>query len=56
MPEQKTSTSQQGESSESGTENKKGLSKEAWTAISAIAVAIIGGIFTVTNTLLNKET
>jgi hypothetical protein len=41
MPEQKSLTPQQGESSESGTENKKGLSKEAWTAISAIAVELI---------------
>jgi hypothetical protein len=56
MPEQKPSAPQPGENSENGTENKKGLSKEAWTAISAIAVAIIGGIFTVTNTLLDKKT
>jgi hypothetical protein len=34
---------------------QQGLSKEAWTAISAVAVAIIGGIFTVVTTLLNKQ-
>ncbi len=34
---------------------QQGLNKEAWTAISAVAVAIIGGIVTVATTLLNKQ-
>lgn len=34
---------------------QQGLSKEAWTAISAVAVALIGGTVTVAITLLNKQ-
>jgi hypothetical protein len=34
---------------------QQGLNKEAWTAISAVAVAIIGGTVTVATTLLNKQ-
>jgi hypothetical protein len=34
---------------------QQGLSKEAWAAISAIAVALIGGIVTVVTTLCNKQ-
>jgi hypothetical protein len=40
---------------EKESEKQKGLSKEAWTAISAIAVALIGGIFAVVNTLLDDR-
>lgn len=36
---------------EKESEKQKGLSKEAWTAISAIAVALIGGIVTIFTTL-----
>ena len=34
---------------------QRGLSKEAWTAISAVAVALIGGIVTLVTTLVNKQ-
>jgi hypothetical protein len=34
---------------------QQGLSKEAWTAISAVVGALIGGIVTVATTLLNKQ-
>jgi hypothetical protein len=54
MSAQKPSDPKQEESSENGTENKKGLSKEAWTAVSAIAVALIGGIVTIATTILNQ--
>lgn len=37
--------------SEKESEKQKGFSKEAWTAISAIAVALIGGIVTVFTTI-----
>jgi hypothetical protein len=40
---------------EKESEKQKGLSKEAWAAISAIAVALIGGIVTVVTTLDNKQ-
>lgn len=40
---------------EKESEKQRGLSKEAWTAISAVAVAIIGGIVTIATTLLNKQ-
>lgn len=46
MLEQKPSP-QPDEGSENGTEKQKVLSPEAWAAISAIAVAIIGGLVTV---------
>lgn len=36
---------------EKESEKQKGLSKEAWTAISAIAVALIGGMVTIFTTL-----
>lgn len=35
---------------------QKALSKEAWAAIGAIAVALIGGIVTITTTLVNRST
>jgi hypothetical protein len=35
-------------------EKQQGLSKEAWTAISAIVVALIGGIVTIATTLLKE--
>lgn len=34
---------------------QQGLSKEAWTAISAIAVALIGGIVTIVTTLYSEQ-
>jgi len=34
---------------------QQGLSKEAWTAISAVAVALIGGIVTLASILLSKQ-
>lgn len=34
---------------------QKGLSKEAWAAMSAIAVALIGGIVAITTVILNKQ-
>ena len=33
---------------------QQGLSNEAWTAIGAIAIALIGGIVTITTAILNK--
>lgn len=39
---------------EKESEKQKGLSKEAWTAISAIVVALIGGTVTIANVLLSK--
>ncbi|MEH1872468.1 hypothetical protein [Nostoc sp.] len=40
---------------EKESEKQKGLSKEAWTAIPTIAVAVIGGIFTITNTIIGGK-
>lgn len=40
---------------EKESEKQQGLSKEAWTAIGAIAVALIGGIVTLVNPLVNKQ-
>ena len=34
---------------------QQGFSKEAWAAITAVVVALIGGIVTVATTLLNKQ-
>jgi hypothetical protein len=41
--------------SDNESRKQQGLSKEAWTAISAVAVALIGGIVTVVTTLVNKQ-
>ncbi|MBD2434325.1 MULTISPECIES: hypothetical protein [Fischerella] len=40
---------------EKESEKQQGLSKEAWTAISAIAVALIGGIITIFTTIYNNN-
>ncbi|WP_235656220.1 hypothetical protein [Fischerella thermalis] len=40
---------------EKESEKQQGLSKEAWTAISAIAVALIGGVVTIFATIYNNE-
>jgi len=37
---------------EKESENQKGLSKEAWAAVSAIAVALMGSIITSVTTLM----
>ncbi|PMB24294.1 hypothetical protein CEN47_17935 [Fischerella thermalis CCMEE 5319] len=39
---------------EKESEKQQGISKEAWTAISAIAVALIGGIVTIFVTIIGK--
>jgi hypothetical protein len=39
---------------EKESEKKKGISPEAWTAISAIAVALIGGIVAIANKILDN--
>jgi hypothetical protein len=51
MSEQKPSAPQSEEGSENGTEKRKGLSTEAWAAISAIAVAFIGAMATIFPTI-----
>jgi hypothetical protein len=40
---------------EKESEKQQGISKEAWTAISAIAVALIGGIVTIFVTIYGKS-
>ncbi|WP_256678206.1 hypothetical protein [Fischerella major] len=39
---------------EKESEKQQGISKEAWTAISAIAVALIGGIVTIFTVIYNQ--
>lgn len=40
---------------EKESEKRQGLSKEAWATIGAVAVALIGGIFTVINSIVEKS-
>jgi hypothetical protein len=40
---------------EKESQKKKDISPEAWTAIATVAVAVIGGIFTITNTILTNN-
>ncbi|MEH2167040.1 MAG: hypothetical protein V7K41_10290 [Nostoc sp.] len=39
---------------EKESEKQQGISKEAWAAIATIAVAVISGIFTITNTIVTN--
>lgn len=55
MSKQQSSDSKLEQSSENGTEKQQGLSQEVWTAISAVAVALIGAIVTITTTLLSQQ-